>query len=127
MTSEKLAKLRRHLRNIVVMAFADGSLGEREARLVAERCAELGLDEYDLRKAIEFGLGDDAAVHLPSEPEEKVALIRDLVRMMAADGRLDEGEKRLFALVAAMMSMSVRTRNTSPSIASMIGYSVTVK
>lgn len=106
MSSEKLAKRRQHLRNLVVMAFADGSLGEREVNLVADRCAELGLDEYDLKKAIEFGLGDEAAVELPSDPAQKIELIRDLVRMMAADGRLDESEKRLFALAAAMMSMS---------------------
>jgi uncharacterized tellurite resistance protein B-like protein len=106
MSSEKLAKRRQQLRNIVVMAFADGSLGEREVNLVADRCSELGLDDYDLRKAIEFGLGDDAAVELPSEPEERAELMRDLVRMMAADGRLDESEKRLFALAAAMMSMT---------------------
>lgn len=106
MSSEKLARRRQQLRNIVVMAFADGSLGEREVALVADRCAELGLDEYDLRKAIEFGLSEDASVQLPSDREEKIELIRDLVRMMAADGRLDESEKRLFALAAAMMSMS---------------------
>ncbi len=106
MSSEKLAKRRQQLRNIVVMAFADGSFGEREVNLVADRCAELGLDEYDLKKAIEFGLGDEAAVALPSEPDDKVDLIRDLIRMMAADGRLDESEKRLFALAAAMMSMT---------------------
>ena len=32
--------------------------------------------------------------------------MQDLVRMMAADGRLDESEKRLFALAAVKMEMS---------------------
>ncbi len=106
MSSEKLTKRRRQLRNIVVMALADGSLGEREVNLVADRCAELGLDGYDLRKAVEFALGDDAALELPSDPEERISLMRDLIRMMAADGVLAEGEKRLFALAAAKMQMS---------------------
>lgn len=105
MSAEKLAKRRRQLRSLVVMALADGSLGEREAHLVADRCAELGLDEYDMRKAVEYGLADDAAVSIPTDRGEQVALIEDLVRMMAADGRMDEGEKRLFALVAAKMSL----------------------
>ena len=106
MSSEKLDRRRNRLRNIVVMAFADGSLGEREVHLVADRCAELGLDEYDLRKAVEFGLGDEAALDIPADPESRKSLMQDLIRMMAADGRLDEGEKRLFALAAARMSMS---------------------
>ena len=106
MSKQELSKRRQQLRNLVVMAFADGSLGEREVNLVADRCAELGLDEYDLRKAVEFGLGDDAALELPSDPTARIDLMRDLVRMMAADGRLEENEKRLFALAAVRMSMT---------------------
>ena len=106
MSREKLALRRQHLRNLVIMAFADGSLGEREVHLVADRCRELGLDEYDLQKAIEFGLGEAAVLTVPESSEERESLVRDLVRMMAADGHLDEGEKRLFALAAAKMSIS---------------------
>jgi uncharacterized tellurite resistance protein B-like protein len=106
MSSEELTRRRKRLRNLVVMAFADGSLGEREVNLVADRCAELGLDEYDLQKAVEYGLGDDAVLEIPVTVGEREELIRDLIRMMAADGHLDESEKRLFALAAARMSIS---------------------
>ncbi len=106
MSSEELARRRKRLRNLVVMAFADGSLGEREVNLVADRCAELGLDEFDLQKAVEYGLGDDAALEIPESRDECEDLVRDLIRMMAADGNLDESEKRLFALAAARMSIS---------------------
>jgi uncharacterized membrane protein YebE (DUF533 family) len=106
MNSEELSLRRKHLRNLVVMAFADGSLGEREVNLVADRCAELGLDEYDLQQAVEFGLGDQAALEIPESKEHRENLLRDLIRMMAADGHLDEGEKRLFALAAARMMIS---------------------
>jgi uncharacterized tellurite resistance protein B-like protein len=88
------------------MAFADGQLGEREVHLVADRCAELGLDEYDLQKSIEYGLGDEAAIELPETLAARDELLKDMIRMMAADGRLEEGEKRLFALVAAKMQMT---------------------
>jgi uncharacterized tellurite resistance protein B-like protein len=106
MSNVQLSKRRRQLRNLLVMAFADGCLGEREVNLVADRCAELRLDSYDLQKAVEFGLGDDAALELPSDPDERKALMQDLIRMMAADGVLEESEKRLFALAAARMMMS---------------------
>ena len=88
------------------MAFADGSLGEREVNLVADRCVELGLDDYDLSIAIKSGLSDGARLEVPDERTEREALLPDLIRIMAADGRLDEGEKRLFALAAAKMSIA---------------------
>jgi uncharacterized tellurite resistance protein B-like protein len=106
MSSEKLTKRRRQLRNLIVMALADGSLGEREVNLAADRCFELGLDEYDLQKAVEAGLADDAALEIPKQRDEQLSLMRDLIQMMAADGVLAEGEKRLFALAAAKMSMT---------------------
>lgn len=98
-------KQKRHLRNLVVMAMADGSIGEREVNLVADRCHELGLTALDLQNAIEFGLSDDAALELPASQSAREELMRDLIRMMAADGVLDEGEKRLFALAAVKMDM----------------------
>ncbi len=106
MSSDELASRRKRLRSLVVMAFADGSLGEREVNLVADRCAQLGLDEYDLQKAIEYGLADGSALEIPESQSEREELLRDLIRMMAADGHLDETEKRLFAMAAARMSIS---------------------
>lgn len=106
MSKDELARRRQQLRNLVVMAFADGQLSEREVHLVADRCADLGLDEYDLHKAIEYGLGDDAAIEFPQTPDGRDELLKDMIRMMAADGNLEEGEKRLFALVAAKMQMT---------------------
>ena len=38
------------------MALADGSLGEREVNMVADRCSDLGLDEYLLYAGLVQGL-----------------------------------------------------------------------
>lgn len=103
--SESNEKQQRHLRNLVVMAMADGSIGEREVNLVADRCSDLGLSALDLQKAIEFGLSDEAALELPASQSAREELMQDLIRMMAADGILDEGEKRLFALAAVKMEL----------------------
>lgn len=92
------------LRNLVVMAVADGSLGEDELQLLAHRCAELGLDEEELRSVVSYALSEDAALRLPTAPADQEALLSDLMRMMAADGHLAETEKRLFALAAAKMN-----------------------
>jgi uncharacterized tellurite resistance protein B-like protein len=91
------------LKNLVVMSAADGSLAEEEISLLFDRCAELGLTEEDLEKAISFALSKEASLMLPTDQNQQEAVLEDLIRMMAADGRLDESEKRLFALSAAKM------------------------
>lgn len=104
--NESFIRRKRHLRNLVVMALADGQLGQREVDIVAQRCVDLGLSEVELNDAIQFGLGDDAALELPGTRDDREALMKDLIRVMAADGHIDEGEKRLFALAAAHMELS---------------------
>lgn len=106
MSTDERSRRRALLKNLVVMAFADGTLGQREVNVVAHRCAELGLDESDLRGAIEDGISDNATIDLPDDEMDRVNLLKDLIRVMAADGVLDESEKRLFAMSAARMNLS---------------------
>lgn len=94
-----------HLKNLVIMASADGSLTEREIALLVDRCSEMGLEEADLGKAVAYALSDEASLKLPTEKTEQLAMMSDLVRIMAADGSLSEVEKRLFALAAAKMGI----------------------
>ncbi len=104
--NDSFVRRKRHLRNLVVMALADGQLGQREVDIVAQRCVDLGLSDLELKEAIRFGLGDDAALELPATGADREDLMKDLIRVMAADGRVDEGEKRLFALAAAYMNLT---------------------
>ena len=92
------------LKNLVVMAVADGSLGEPELALLVDRCSDLGLNENQLQSAVAFALSNQAAIQLPQAPAEQEALLADLLRMMAADGRLSDSEKRLFSVAAAKMN-----------------------
>ncbi len=94
-----------HLKNLVVMASADGSLSEQEIALLIDRCAELGLAEEDLEAAISFAMSGQAKLKFPVDRLEQDQMLSDLIRMMAADGKLSEVEKRLFALAAAKMGV----------------------
>ncbi len=94
-----------HLKNLVIMAAADGSLSESEIALLIDRCGQLGLVEEDLEKAIAFALSGDAKLKLPSDKAEQKQMLMGMMRMMAADGQLLEVEKRLFALAAARMGL----------------------
>lgn len=106
MNAPDLSARQRQLRNLVVMAMADGQISEGEVNLIADRCAELELDEQELQQAVAYGLGEQAALELPDNHEAREALLVDLIKMMGADGTLDESEKRLFALAAVKMEVS---------------------
>jgi uncharacterized tellurite resistance protein B-like protein len=94
-----------HLKNLVIMAAADGSLSEQEIALLVDRASALGLDEEDLEKAIAFALSGEAKLKFPVDRAEQNRMLADLMTMMAADGELQEVEKRLFALAAAKMGI----------------------
>lgn len=95
-----------HLKNLVIMAAADGNLSEQEIALLVDRCSALGLAEEDLEKAIAFALSGEATLKFPVDRSEQDQMLADLMRMMAADGKLTEVEKRLFALAAAKMGIN---------------------
>lgn len=94
-----------HLKNLVIMASADGALSEREIALLVDRCSDMGLEEADLGRAVAYALSEEASLKLPTDKAEQIAMLSDLVRVMAADGKLSEVEKRLFALAAAKMNI----------------------
>ena len=101
-----------HLKNLVIMAAADGSLNEQEISLLIDRCSHLGLQEEDLEKAISYALSGDAKMRLPVDRVEQNLMLSELIRMMAADGKLLEVEKRLFALAAAKMGIDRKDLDT---------------
>lgn len=94
------------LRNLLVMAAADGYLTEREINLLRDRCRRWGLSETDLADAVQYAMSKNAELTIPPQPEERREMLRDLIRMMAADGKLADVEKQLFALAAAHMDIA---------------------
>lgn len=94
------------LKNLLLLAAADGSLNESEIKLLGARCRRWGIDDAQFAEAIEYALKPDAELVIPPRVEDREALLRDMLRVMAADGRLAESEKDLFALAAATMGVS---------------------
>jgi uncharacterized tellurite resistance protein B-like protein len=94
------------LKNLMVMAAADGSFTEREIAFLADRSKKWDLDAGQFAKAIEYSLSPDARLILPDGEEDRREMLRELIRMMAADGHLADVEKQLFAVAAAKMSLT---------------------
>ena len=92
--------------NIVVMALADGGISRDEFNLLSDRCQEWGIEDYQFREAIDRASSPNASFYIPEDPQARRNLLREVIRMMGADGRLSEGEKQLFSVVAAAMRIS---------------------
>ena len=98
-------------RNLLIMAAADGRLTEREINLLSDRSARWKISDADRDAAIELVLAEQPQLRIPSEKSDRVEMIRDLMRMMAADGELADLEKQLFATAAAKMGVSEHELN----------------
>lgn len=94
------------LRNLLVMASADGSLTEREISFLTDRAKSWSIPEDEFAAAVRYAISDDAAFIIPETQEDRVAMLQELIHMMAADGELAEVEKELFATAAVKMGFS---------------------
>ncbi|HUG70377.1 MAG TPA: TerB family tellurite resistance protein [Pirellulaceae bacterium] len=99
-------ELHAKLRNLLVMAAADGSLTEREIAFLSDRRTRWGVPEDVFADAIRYAISDVAELEIPDSYEERVEMLQDLLRMMAADGNLAEVEKQLFAAASVAMNIS---------------------
>jgi len=92
-------------RNLMVMAAADGKLTEDEVRFLGKRAAKWGITDDQFTAAIKYAIDPSAHLTIPEDPEQRRAMLCEMIRMMAADGDLAMIEKELFAVAAATMEI----------------------
>jgi len=100
-----------NFRNLLLMAAADGRMSEPELQLLSDRAAQWGITDDEFESALQDAIRGDAAFVLPEDPAEKIELLKDLIRMMAADGRMTDGEKELFAMATSLLGVGADRLN----------------
>ena len=98
-------------RNLLLMAASDGRMSESELRLLSHRATEWGITDDQFEDAIEQALSGRAELTLPEEAGEKTEFLKDMIRMMAADGEMSEPEKQLFALASSVLGFDGKQLN----------------
>lgn len=93
------------LRNLMVMATADGRLADEELELLNSRRELWGISRDDFAEALEYAQSASGQLTFPSEEHARHDLMYDLLAMMSADGHFDDMELNLFALVAARLEI----------------------
>lgn len=79
-----------HLSNLIALAKADGHLHEHEERLIYKVGEKYRLKEKQIKKLIDGET--ETGVFIPESHEKKMEQLYDLVRMVYADGVVEEDE-----------------------------------
>ena len=95
----------RLLRTMLAMATADGRISREELLLMADRAAAWGISTEQISLALEDAADGKLLLDLPSDPNEQRTLMREMVRIIGADGVMHPSEQALFAGLAVRMGL----------------------
>jgi uncharacterized membrane protein YebE (DUF533 family) len=90
-----------HLRNLIALAKADGTVSANELKLIYAAGAKLGLKESEVAGLIEVVTSNDVTV-LASDAE-RFDQVFELVQLMMADGSIEDAEMDFCISIAEKM------------------------
>ena len=94
------------LKNLMIMATADGLLADKELQWLRSRQAAWNIAAQQFDEALEYAHSGQARLALPEQPNQRYDFLYDMVAVMSADGHFDPLEMNLFAVAAARLQIS---------------------
>ena len=92
--------------NLVYFAAADGKFTEEELEFLALRAEDWQIPSDEFETALTGVLEGSMDLRLPESRQDRVTLLSEMIRLMAADGELAEIEKQLCAAASAKMEFT---------------------
>ncbi|MEC9094491.1 MAG: hypothetical protein VX438_17415 [Planctomycetota bacterium] len=92
--------------NLVLLAAADGKFTQEEVAYLVQKAEAWNISQDDIESALAGTSTGQAEMVIPEKPDERVEMIQEMIRLMAADGHLAEIEKRLCATASAAMDFN---------------------
>jgi uncharacterized tellurite resistance protein B-like protein len=92
--------------NLVNMAAADGKFLDSEVEFLVNRAEKWGVSNEEFESMLVGIRTQGAAFELPESQPAKVELLKEMIRMIAADGELHAIEKEILATASAQMGFS---------------------
>ena len=92
-------------RDLTAMAIADGQITSEEKEAMSTLCHLEGIDEAHLLEALR-GNYDQANEEMPKTPQGKEKYLRDIIKLIGADGYSAPQEIYLFQIIASRMGLS---------------------
>ena len=92
-------------RDLTAMAIADGEITPEEKEAMSTICHLEGVDENKLMDALR-GDYDTVSEEMPNTRKEKEVYLRDIIRLIGADGHSAPQEVYLFQIIASRMGLN---------------------
>jgi hypothetical protein len=92
-------------RDLTAMAIADGQIISEEKEAMSTLCHLEGIDEAHLLEALR-GNYDQANEEMPKTPQGKEKYLRDIIKLIGADGYSAPQEIYLFQIIASRMGLN---------------------
>lgn len=92
--------------NLVNLAAADQKFTEEEIAFLINRADSWGIPSDEFETALVGLSTGEIQVELPEDHEDRVLLLKEMIRLMAVDGEMAEMEKSLCARASAKMDFN---------------------
>jgi uncharacterized tellurite resistance protein B-like protein len=97
--------------NLVNLAAADKKFTEEEIKFLVERANRWGISNDEFETAMAGISTGEIQVKIPEGHENRVLLMKEMLRLMAVDGEMAEMEKRLCAQASGKMDFTSQQFN----------------
>ena len=92
--------------NLVNLAAVDNKFTDEEVEFLARRANEWNISNDEFETALAGITEGQLEVTIPEGFEERILLLKEMIRLMAVDGEMAETEKQLCAHASAQMDFT---------------------
>ena len=92
--------------NLVNLAAADQKFTEEEIEFLVDRANRWGIPNDEFETAMAGIAAGEIQLNIPESHEDRVRLLKEMLRMIAVDGELNEMEKRICANASGQMDFT---------------------
>lgn len=94
--------------SLVNLAAVDNRFTDEEIQFLAERAEKWNISSDEFETALAGISTGELEVKIPDSFEDRVIMLKEMVRLMAVDGELAETEKRLCAYASGRMEFTTQ-------------------
>jgi uncharacterized tellurite resistance protein B-like protein len=97
--------------NLVNLAAADRKFTEEEIKFLIDRANHWGIPDDEFETAMAGISAGELQMKIPESHEDRVIMMKEMLRLMAADGELADMEKAFCAQASGKMDFTSRQFN----------------
>ncbi|SKC06630.1 hypothetical protein SAMN05660477_02769 [Soonwooa buanensis] len=95
-------QLKQHFINLYLIALSDGVFDKEELDVILKIASEKGITEEEFKSFITNPI--NVETHVPEDFLSKIKLLYDFTRVILADGKIDDDERKIFLKLCSSYS-----------------------